>query len=45
MVIVGYNSNYIYVSDPYIGSIVKYNRSQFQKMYNLFGKRAIYYKS
>lgn len=45
MVIVGYNSNYIYVSDPYTGSIEKYNRSQFQKMYNLFGKRAIYYKS
>ena len=45
MVIVGFNSDYVYVSDPYTGKIEKYNRSQFQKMYNLFGKRAIYYKS
>lgn len=45
MVIVGFNSNYVYVSDPYVGAIVKYNRSQFQKIYNLFGKRAIYYKN
>lgn len=45
VVIVGFNSNYIYVSDPYVGSIVKYNRYQFEKMYNLFGKRAIYYNN
>ncbi len=44
VVIVGFNDNYIYVSDPYVGSIKKYNRNQFQKMYNLFGKRAIYFK-
>lgn len=45
VVIVGFNSKYVYVSDPYNGKIVKYGRSQFQKMYNLFGKRAIYYRS
>ena len=44
VVIVGFNDNYVYVSDPYTGSIKKYGRTQFQKMYNLFGKRAIYFK-
>lgn len=44
VVIVGFNDNYVYVSDPYVGSIKKYGRTQFQKMYNLFGKRAIYFK-
>ena len=44
VVIVGFNDNYVYVSDPYTGSIKKYGRTQFQKVYNLFGKRAIYFK-
>ena len=44
VVIIGFNDNYVYVSDPYTGSVKKYNRSQFQKVYNLFGKRAIYFK-
>ena len=44
VVIIGFNDDYVYVSDPYTGSSEKYNRSQFQKMYNLFGKRAIYFK-
>lgn len=44
VVIVGFDDNYIYVSDPYTGSIKKYGKSQFQKMYNLFGKRAIYFR-
>ena len=44
VVIVGFNNNYVYVSDPYVGKIKSYNRAQFQKMYNLFGKRAIYFK-
>ena len=44
VVIVGFNDNYVYVSDPYTGSIEKYKRTQFQKMYNLFGKRALYFK-
>ena len=43
VVIIGFNDDYVYVSDPYTGSRKKYNRSQFQKMYNLFGKRAIYF--
>ena len=44
VVIIGFNDNYVYVSDPYTGEIEKYNKNQFQKMYNLFGKRAIYFK-
>lgn len=44
VVIIGQNSNKIIVSDPYNGSIVEYSRTQFEKMYNLFGKRAIYYE-
>lgn len=44
VVIIGFNSNKIIVSDPYIGSIVEYDYKQFEKMYNLFGKRAIYYE-
>ncbi len=44
VVIVGFNDNYVYVSDPYTGSIEKYKRTQFQKMYNLFGKRALYFR-
>ncbi len=43
VVIVGFNSNYVYVSDSYTGNIEKYNRQQFNKIYNLFGNRAIYY--
>ena len=33
----------VIVSDPYKGEIVNYSLQQFEKMYNLFGKRAIYY--
>ena len=43
VVIVGFNDSYVYVSDPYTGSIKRYSRSQFQSRYNLFGKRAIYF--
>ena len=43
VVIVGYNSTTIYASDPFTGKIEKYSYQQFQKMYDLFGKRAIYY--
>lgn len=45
VVIVGFNSNSIFVSDSYTGNIETYNRSQFEKMFNLFGKRAIYYQN
>ena len=44
VVIVGFNDNYVYVSDPYTRSIEKYKRTQFHKMYNLFGKRALYFR-
>lgn len=43
VVIIGYNRNSVYVSDSYTGRIEEYSRSQFEKMYNLFGKRALYY--
>lgn len=43
LVVIGFNDNYVYTSDPYTGSIKKYSKSQFQKIYNLFGKRAIYF--
>ena len=43
VIVVGYNSSTIYVSDSYTGKIERYDRTQFEKMYNLFGKRALYY--
>ena len=43
VVIVGFNDNYVYASDPYTGKIEKYKRNTFQSRYNLFGKRAIYF--
>lgn len=43
VVIVGYTDSSIFVSDSYTGKIEEYNRAQFEKMYNLFGKRALYY--
>jgi len=45
VVIVGYNSKSVFVSDSYTGNIEEYSRQQFEKMYNLFGKRAIYYEN
>lgn len=44
VVIIGFNETTIYVSDSHTGGIEAYNRTQFEKMYNLFGKRAIYYE-
>lgn len=43
VVIVGFNDDYVYVSDPYTGDIERYSRSRFQSRYNQFGKRAIYF--
>ena len=43
VVVTGFNDNYVYVSDSYTGKIEAYSRTQFEKMYNLFGKRALYY--
>lgn len=43
VVIIGYNDNQVIVSDPYSGSIRKYNRESFKQHYNYLGKRAVYY--
>lgn len=44
LVIIGYDYKSIITSDPYTGEIEIYDRQQFEKMYLLFGKRAIYYE-
>lgn len=43
VVIIGYNKNKVIISDSYTGKITSYNRKQVEKIYNLYGKRAIYY--
>ncbi|MCI8575176.1 MAG: DUF5011 domain-containing protein [Bacilli bacterium] len=43
VIIVGYNSNTVYVSDSYTGKIESYGRKQFEKMFELFGRRALYF--
>lgn len=43
VVVIGYSDTSVFVSDSYTGKIEEYNRGQFEKMYNLFGKRALYY--
>ena len=43
VIVVGYDATSVYVSDSYTGKIENYQRSQFEKMYNFFGKRALYY--
>lgn len=45
VVVIGYSSSKVVVSDSYTGNIETYDRQQVEKMYNLFGKRAIYYKN
>ena len=43
VVVIGYNKNKVIISDSYTGRITSYNRKQVEKIYNLYGKRAIYY--
>ena len=43
VVVIGYTDTSVFVSDSYTGQIEEYNRKQFERMYNLFGKRALYY--
>ena len=43
VVIIGFNKKRVFVSDSYTGKIESYNRKQLEKIYNLYGKRAIYY--
>ena len=42
VVIIGYNSKQVIVSDPYTGTIKYFNRSTFENRYNYFGKKNIY---
>ena len=44
LVIIGFTHNQVITSDPYNGTIKYYDRTQFEKMYNQYGKRAIYYE-
>lgn len=43
VVIVGYSEKSVFVSDSYTGKIEEYDRNQFEKMFNLFGQRSLYY--
>ena len=43
VVVIGFNKSKVIVSDSYTGKIESYNRKQLEKIYNLYGKRAIYY--
>ena len=43
VIIIGYNRQSVFVSDSYTGKIESYDRKQFEKMYRLFGQRALYY--
>lgn len=42
VVIIGYNSKQIIVSDPYTGMIRYFDRATFENRYNYFGKKNIY---
>lgn len=42
VVIIGYNSKQVIVSDPYSGNVKYFNRSTFENRYNYFGKKNIY---
>lgn len=42
VIIIGYNSKQVIVSDPYTGTIKYFNRSTFENRYNYFGKKNIY---
>ena len=43
VVVVGYNDNYVVISDPLTGSIRYQSRSVFESRYNYYGQRAVYY--
>lgn len=44
LVIIGYTYNEIITSDPYTGEVEYYPKKQFEKIYDTYGKRAIYYE-
>lgn len=43
VVITGFSNQSVLVSDSFTGTIKRYDRTQFNKIYNLFGQRALYY--
>lgn len=43
VVIIGYNTDQVIVSDPYTGRITRYNKEIFKTNYNFMGKKAVYY--
>lgn len=43
LVLVGYSKDKVVVSDPDVGCIREFDKNKFEKSYNFFGKRAIYY--
>lgn len=45
LVIVGYSNERVIVSDPDTGTIRIFDKATFEKVYNFFGKRAIYYEN
>lgn len=44
LVLIGYSKNKVVVSDPYVGAIQEFDKEKFEKAYNFFGKRALYYE-
>ena len=44
LVVIGYSNDKVVVSDPDSGSIREFDKQQFEKAYNFFGKRALYYE-
>ncbi len=45
LVIIGFSKKNIVVSDPDSGSIRVFDKSKFEKAYDFFGKRALYYEN
>ena len=43
VVIMGFSNHSVLVSDSFTGTIKRYDRTQFNKIHNLFGQRALYY--
>lgn len=43
VVLIGYSRDKVVVSDPYTGTICKFDKDKFEKTYNFFEKRALYY--
>ena len=43
VVVIGYNDNYVVISDPIGGEIKYQSRSVFEQRYNYYGKKALFY--